>query len=75
MPPDPYTGEGEKEVQRILHLQSIANNAPDAFVDTFNMKVFSNEEFLVKFKRRLLVIHLLAIVGFLCRSNDKGEVI
>ena len=39
MPLDPHTGEGEKEVQRILHLQSIANNAPDAFVDTFNMKV------------------------------------
>ena len=39
VPPDPYTGEGEKEVQWILHLQSIANNALDAFVDTFNMKV------------------------------------
>ena len=39
VPPDPYTREGEKEVQRILHVQSIANNAPDAFVDTFNMKV------------------------------------
>ena len=39
VPPDPYTREGEKEVQRILHLQSIANNASYAFVDTFNMKV------------------------------------
>ena len=39
IPPNPYTREGEKEVQRILHPQSIANNAPDGFVDTFNMKV------------------------------------
>ena len=39
VPPDPYTREGEKEVQRILHLQSIVNNALDAFVDNFNMKV------------------------------------
>ena len=37
--PNPYTREGEKEVQRILHLQSVANNAPDAFVNSFNMKV------------------------------------
>jgi hypothetical protein len=26
LPPDPYTRKGEKEIQRILQLQSIANN-------------------------------------------------
>jgi hypothetical protein len=31
---DPYNGQGEKEMRRILHLQTIANNAPDAFAPT-----------------------------------------
>jgi len=34
---DPYTGQGEKEVRRILHLHRIAENAPDAFVVTERM--------------------------------------
>jgi hypothetical protein len=42
VPPDPYTRQVEKEVQRILHPESIANNAPNAFVDTFNMSKVSN---------------------------------
>lgn len=31
---DPYNGQGEKEVRRILHLQGIANNAPHVFAPT-----------------------------------------
>ena len=31
---DPYTGQGEKEVRRILHLHRIAQSAPDAFAAT-----------------------------------------
>ena len=31
---DPYNGQGEKEVRRILHLHRIAQNAPDAFTPT-----------------------------------------
>jgi hypothetical protein len=31
---DPYNGQGEKEMRRILHLQHIAQNAPDAFAPT-----------------------------------------
>ena len=31
---DPPTKESELEVRRIMHLQSIANQLPDAFVDT-----------------------------------------
>ncbi|MFN7685340.1 MAG: reverse transcriptase domain-containing protein, partial [Oligoflexia bacterium] len=31
---DPYNGQGEKEVRRILHLQAFAGNAPDAFAPT-----------------------------------------
>ena len=31
---DPYNGQGEKEVRRILHLQNIIQNAPDAFTPT-----------------------------------------
>jgi len=30
---DPRTKESELEVQRIIHLQNIANNLPDAFTD------------------------------------------
>ena len=30
---DPKTSESELEVQRIIHLQSIANRLPDAFTD------------------------------------------
>ena len=35
--PDPRTGDGEREVQRILHLKSIAKNLPDAFNDASNV--------------------------------------
>lgn len=31
---DPYTKDCEGEVQRIVHLQGMANQLPDAFVDT-----------------------------------------
>lgn len=31
---DPYNGQGEKDVRRILHLQRIAQNAPDVFTAT-----------------------------------------
>ena len=31
---DPPTKESELEVRRIMHLQSIANQLPDAFADT-----------------------------------------
>jgi hypothetical protein len=34
---DPYTGQGDKEVRRILHLHRIVENAPDAFVATERM--------------------------------------
>lgn len=34
---DPYTAQGEKEVRRILHLNKIIENAPDAFVATERM--------------------------------------
>jgi hypothetical protein len=30
---DPHTSESELEVQRIIHLQSLANELPDAFTD------------------------------------------
>jgi hypothetical protein len=30
---DPHTNESELEVQRIINLQNIANNLPDAFTD------------------------------------------
>ena len=30
---DPHTKQCEQEVQRIIHLQSLANNMPDAFTD------------------------------------------
>ena len=30
---DPHTKHCEQEVQRIIHLQSLANNLPDAFID------------------------------------------
>ena len=35
--PDPRTGDGEREVQQILHLKSIAENLPDAFNDASNV--------------------------------------
>ena len=31
---DPYTKQCELEVQKIVHLQAIANQLPDAFTDT-----------------------------------------
>ncbi|KAL0392455.1 UNVERIFIED_CONTAM: Copia protein [Sesamum radiatum] len=31
---DPRTNDSELEVQRIIHLQSVANRLPDAFIDT-----------------------------------------
>ena len=31
---DPYINQCELEVQRIIHLQNIANQVPDAFIDT-----------------------------------------
>ena len=31
---DPYTNQCELEVQRIIHLQNLANQLPDAFIDT-----------------------------------------
>lgn len=31
---DPHTNQSEHEVQRIIHLQNIANQLPDAFTDT-----------------------------------------
>ncbi|KAK4386129.1 hypothetical protein Sango_2483500 [Sesamum angolense] len=31
---DPHTNDSELEVQRIIHLQSVANRLPDAFIDT-----------------------------------------
>ncbi|KAL0291221.1 UNVERIFIED_CONTAM: hypothetical protein Sangu_2540400 [Sesamum angustifolium] len=31
---DLRTNDGELEVQRIIHLQSVANKLPDAFIDT-----------------------------------------
>ncbi|KAL0347825.1 UNVERIFIED_CONTAM: hypothetical protein Scaly_1798500 [Sesamum calycinum] len=31
---DPRTNDGELEVQRIIHLQNVANRLPDAFIDT-----------------------------------------
>lgn len=34
---DPYNGQGEKEVRRILHLHRIAMNAPDVFAPTERM--------------------------------------
>ena len=30
---DPHTKQCEEKVQRIIHLQSLANNLPDAFID------------------------------------------
>ena len=32
--PDPHTNQSELEVQRIIHLQNLANQLPDAFIDT-----------------------------------------
>ena len=31
---DPRTNQCELEVQRIIHLQNLANQLPDAFIDT-----------------------------------------
>ena len=31
---DPHTNQCELEVQRIIHLQNLANQLPDAFIDT-----------------------------------------
>ena len=31
---DPHTNQYELEVQRIIHLQNLANQLPDAFIDT-----------------------------------------
>ena len=31
---DPYTNQCELEVQRIIHLQNLANQLPNAFIDT-----------------------------------------
>ncbi|KAL0283557.1 UNVERIFIED_CONTAM: hypothetical protein Sangu_2882300 [Sesamum angustifolium] len=31
---DPRTNDSELEVQRIIHLQNVANRLPDAFIDT-----------------------------------------
>ena len=31
---DPCTNQCELEVQRIIHLQNLANQLPDAFIDT-----------------------------------------
>ena len=31
---DPFTNQCELEVQRIIHLQNLANQLPDAFIDT-----------------------------------------
>ena len=31
---DPHTNQCELEVQRIIHLQKLANQLPDAFIDT-----------------------------------------
>ena len=31
---DPRTSQCELEVQRIIHLQNLANQLPDAFIDT-----------------------------------------
>ena len=31
---DPRTNQCEKEAQRMIHLQNIANQLPDAFIDT-----------------------------------------
>ena len=31
---DPHTNQSELEVQRIIHLQNLANQLPDAFIDT-----------------------------------------
>ena len=31
---DPYTNEYELEVHRIIYLQNLANQLPDAFIDT-----------------------------------------
>ena len=31
---DPYTNQCELEVQRIIHLQNLVNQFPDAFIDT-----------------------------------------
>ncbi|KAL0284311.1 UNVERIFIED_CONTAM: Retrovirus-related Pol polyprotein from transposon RE1 [Sesamum angustifolium] len=31
---DPHTNDSELEVQRIIHLQNVANRLPDAFIDT-----------------------------------------
>ncbi|KAL0316102.1 UNVERIFIED_CONTAM: hypothetical protein Sradi_5488400 [Sesamum radiatum] len=35
---DPRTNDSELEVQRIIHLQSVANRLPDAFIDTKKRK-------------------------------------
>ena len=32
--PDPCTNQCELEVQRIIHLKNLANQLPDAFIDT-----------------------------------------
>ncbi|KAL0335212.1 UNVERIFIED_CONTAM: Copia protein [Sesamum radiatum] len=34
---DPRTNDSELEVQRIIHLQNVANRLPDAFIDTKNI--------------------------------------
>ena len=68
VPPDPYTGEGEKEVQQILHLQSIANNAPS--VDTFNMKV-SDINPAMNVPTRILIVESQRKSGRPIGENDK----
>ncbi|KAL0286720.1 UNVERIFIED_CONTAM: hypothetical protein Sangu_2723900 [Sesamum angustifolium] len=35
---DPRTNDSELEVQRIIHLQNVANRLPDAFIDTKKVK-------------------------------------
>ena len=34
---DPRTNQSELEIQRIIHLQNLANQLPDAFTDTKKM--------------------------------------
>lgn len=69
---DPYNGQGEKEVRRILHLHSIAQNAPDAFAATERITRSEINE-ATNYPARVAIDTVPASAHALQQSNKRGR--